>query len=270
MSTRTCLFALTVFSALVTGACATAKPSLTFQSMNLQGVDLEGATLELTYALKNPNPIGATLSRVNYALEVEGKSLVSGKPANGMKLPASGTTMLRFPARVHFAQLVPSIGALASKGSASYRAKGAVGVKTPIGVIDLPISKSGVFALPKLPTFSMGAPQIEELSLTGARLTIPMNISNSNAFALVADGLKGEVSIGGTKVGSTEVRLASPLGANATQTIALPIEIDFLSSGTAVAKLLKGGKAQVALNGSFDSGNASVPVALNQLLEFVR
>src|SRR4051812_7282993 len=85
--------------AVVFCGCATLKqllsaafvpPTLTFQSASLADVNLEGVTLNLNYAIDNPNPVAIDLAQVQYALAVEGKHVVSGTPPQGLHLAANG------------------------------------------------------------------------------------------------------------------------------------------------------------------------------------
>lgn len=270
MHTRFFLVTLAALS-LASSACQTLKPSLSYKSTSLQQVDLEGATLDVVYSLKNPTPASGKLSHVKYALAVEGKQLFSGNPTKGVSVGASKTTDIHLPVRFKFLDVFPAISTMLTKSSANYTAKGEIGVDVPVaGLVKLPFSRSATFALPKAPSFSMKAPTLSDFSVSGAKLNIPLEVKNGNAFALVASGLTGAVSIGGHKIGTTSAVMPASLSANGTHTVNLPVDIDFLKTGSAVMSLLQGGNAQVKLDGAFKSGGASVPVQLNQMLQILK
>src|SRR4051812_16136367 len=84
-------------------ASAFQKPTLQFRNANLADVGLLGLTLNLNFALNNPNPIALSLAEVDYALFVEGRQVVAGKPPNGLNIPANQTANLVFPAQIQFA-----------------------------------------------------------------------------------------------------------------------------------------------------------------------
>lgn len=251
----------------VTG-CGFTKPSVAFKDARLSEVDLEGATLMIDFALKNPNPIALDLATIAYQLEVEGHPLVSGKPPNGLHVPARAETSLAFPARVRFQDVAPTVEAILAKDQASYRASGRVGIRTPIGVIELPLSHSGTFPVPKVPHLELGSPRIEGMSLRGARVVIPVQVTNRNPFALPLGGLSATLSIAGARVGTAQAALPARLAANEVHIVEIPLQVSFLECGTAVAHALSGGAARVKIEGALQSGSTSVPVKLEQELKF--
>src|SRR5689334_21940903 len=101
---------LLVLSVLGVG-CATLKqllaeafqqPTLNFKELKVTNVSLSGATLNLLYELDNPNALGVSLAEVDYALFVEDKQVVAGRPPKGLQLPAQRKTEIAFPAEVKF------------------------------------------------------------------------------------------------------------------------------------------------------------------------
>src|SRR3982751_1576585 len=66
------------------------QPTFSFKQVQLLDVSLGGATVNLVYTLHNPNPVGLSLAEVDYALFIEGKQLVAGRPPNGLTIPESG------------------------------------------------------------------------------------------------------------------------------------------------------------------------------------
>src|SRR5512133_3003435 len=140
---------LTVALALL-AACASLRdlarsafqtPRLEFRSASLQALDLEGATIGVVFDLTNPNGFGLDLARVGYGVEVEGARVATGELPGGLAIPASGKAALTIPVRFRFAD-VPGIVSLLTthRDAVHYKLTGNVGVRTPVGVIDLPLS----------------------------------------------------------------------------------------------------------------------------------
>lgn len=251
-----------------TGCTLIQQPTLAFKNARALDTDLEGTTLQVTYALKNPNPIGLSLASVSYDLEVEGHKVISGKPPNGLRVAAQGSTDLTFPARVRFQELVPVLMTFLSKDQASYRASGTVGIQTPIGPIQLPLSYSGVFPIPKVPALAFQQPRLQGLSFTGVRVVFPIQVSNKNVFPLPLGGLSANVNIAGAQVGMAQASLPQNLAANQAQVVEVPVEVNFLQVGFAVANAIKSGQAPVKFEGAFQCGNLRIPISMSETLRF--
>lgn len=254
--------------ALAASGCAVTRPTLSFKNARVADVDLEGTTLQLTFALKNPNPIALSLATAAYDLEVEGRKVVSGRPPNGLRMAANGTTDLSFPARIRFQDIVPALQTFLTKDKAAYRASGKVGIQTPIGVVELPLSYAGSFPVPKVPKVSFQAPRIQGLSLQGARVVFPLQVKNGNAFALPLGGLSASFTVAGARIGSAQAALPARLAAGGEQVVELPVDVNFLQVGFGVMNALKSRQAPVKLEGALKSGNASVPISLQETLRF--
>jgi LEA14-like dessication related protein len=240
------------------------EPELRFKTVTLRDLSLGGAGINTVWTLENPNPMGLSIAEIDYAFSVEGKQVIAGKPAQGLEIPANGRTELVFPADVKFQDLAQTVGVFLDKDVATYRAEGHLGIKTPIGVIRIPLSKEGTFEVPKLPALEFDSPRIKNLSLTGATLEIPLRLTNRNSFPLPVAALTGQLSIGGARVGSISNNAVGILSAKGTQTVTLPVTINFLNAVSA-ANAIRQGKAQISLDGQLQSGQANLPISLSEL-----
>lgn len=258
--------------ALVRSAVSSAfeKPTVTFRDAKLPHIDFEGAELDLVFLVTNPNSMGIDLTRADYQLLVEGKQVVAGKPEKGLVIPARGTTEVTFPARVHWAEIAPALQALFAMDQVHYKASGTLGVDSPVGPVTLPLSHEGTFAPPKMPKFDIGAPKITSLSLTGARLAVPLKISNANWFPLPLAGILGEVEIAGAKVGRIAMAEQAPVPAGKDATLMLPLDVSFLSAGAAAAQAIRTGIAEVKIDATLRAAGATLPVKVARTVELQR
>src|SRR5207248_4299566 len=184
------------------GSSAFERPTLSFKEARLPQIDFKGAELDMVFVVTNPNAVGLDLTRASYNLEVEGHKVASGTPKNGLKIPGGGTTEVTFPAKLEWNEIAPALEAVFAMDQLRYKASGEVG----IGPVLLPLQHEGTFAAPKVPKIDIGSPQITSLSLTGARLALPLKIANVNGFPLPLGGILGTVDIAGATVG----RIALP------------------------------------------------------------
>lgn len=246
------------------------QPGFAFKSVALREASLAGVSLDTTWELDNPNSVGLSLAAIDYALFIDDKQVVAGKPPLGIQIPANGKTDLIFPAEIKFLDIVPAIEAMLTKDTATWRVEGSIGVDTPVGLISLPLVAQNTFETPKLPDVKFADPRVANLGLSGATVEFPMNVTNRSSFPLLINSITGTLSIGGTPVGTLSTGNLSALEAKGTRPLVLPLTINFLSAGSAAVNAVQGGNATLKFDARVDSGGAQVPIKLDQLVKFVR
>ncbi|MCA2981669.1 MAG: LEA type 2 family protein [Myxococcaceae bacterium] len=273
------LLSLALAAALTSSGCAYLaqflraafqQPTLTFKDLSLSDVSLAGLTLDTTWALHNPNQVGLSLSSVEYSLFVEDRQVVAGAPPTGLQVAPLGSSELHFPAAVRFQDLAAVVETFLTRDFASYRAAGALGVDTPIGVLRLPLSTEGQFEVPKVPLVQLGNPRVTGVSFTGATVEFPLAITNRNTYALPVSGLTGTVSLAGAPVGTLSTGGLGSMEGKGVKNVTLPLQVNFLSAASAAAAIARGGNAEVKLDAQVQSGGLNLPLSVNQLVNLVR
>jgi LEA14-like dessication related protein len=242
------------------------RPTLSFKEARLPHVDFQGADLDLVFLITNPNSMGLDLTRASYALEVEGHKVAAGTPRNGLKIPANGTAEVTFPAKVQWNEIAPALEALFAMDQVHYKASGELGV----GPVTLPLQQEGTFAAPKMPRLDLGSPKVTSLSLTGARLALPLKIANLNGFPLPLGGILGTVDLAGTRVGRIAMAEAAPVPGGGETTVTIPLDISFLQGGSAVAQAIHTGVAEVKIDAVLNAAGASIPLKVARTVELQR
>lgn len=239
------------------------QPKLTFRAASLQALDLEGATVGFEFDLENPNAFGVDLARVGWGIEVEGTRIASGDLPGGLAVPARGKAPVTFPVRVRFRD-VPGIVALIGSGKdqLAYRLSGAVGVRTPAGVLDVPLSHSDVLKLPSLPRFGVEGLSVKSVSLSTIGLSVRLAVRNPNGFALPAGKLDYALAIAGAPVARAEGAGLAAVAGGASQIVEIPVRIDVLSAGRAATDLARGAEVQVGLKGTAEIAGLPLPLDL--------
>lgn len=245
------------------------KPSLAFKSASLANASLSDATVNLTWTLTNPNPVGLEVAAIDYAFFVEDKQVVAGKPRRGLDIGAEKRSDLVFPANVKFQDIAPVVQTFLTKDTAKFKASGSIGFQTPIGIINFPLAKEGTFAVPKLPQVRFLVPKITNITTSGATIEFPLQVTNKNAFPLPVDLIAGGLNIAGANVGSIRTQSIGSLTAQGTQTVNLPLTVNFASALSA-ANAIRQGRATVAFDGSLKSGSVAMPLKFSQNLNFTR
>lgn len=272
MMKRSFLVLLALSLITLTG-CATLKklfkkPRLTFKTARLSSASLSDATVDVVYQVDNPNSFGLSLAKVDYAFFVEGKQVVAGAPRKGIQLKARDSSELVFPANVRFADIVPAVETFLTKDVANFKVQGSVGIDTPVGIISFPLEKEGTFEVPKIPNVQLESPRISNVSLSGATVEFPLTVTNRNSFPLPIAGIVGDLKVAGASVGTLSTGDLGMLDGRGTRQVTLPLQINFLRAASAANALRSGGNAQVRLDGRLTSGAQSLPINLNQLLQF--
>lgn len=241
------------------------QPELTFKEVRFAGWSLDSVQLDLVYELDNPWDVPLRLAEVAYQLEIEGRRVVSGAPKTGLRIEPRRKQILTFPATVHFLDVVPTVRALFSKDALTYRASGRLGVKTPVGVVGLPLSKTGRIDVPKLPSLDLSSISVARRGVAGASLAVGLDVTNRNAFAVPITGLDWALQLAGARVGGGKAQGAIvPPGA--TRRIEIPVDLSVASAGQGLAALLAGRPADVALSGKLGFGKVETPIDLKKRL----
>jgi LEA14-like dessication related protein len=103
--------------------------------------------LDVIFKVANPNDIDLSLADVDYSLNLEGEQVASARPTAGLRLPGRSTVLLPFSTQIRFAQMFAVGRAFLKRGSAKFRAEGAVGIQTPVGILRLPFAKEGTVVM---------------------------------------------------------------------------------------------------------------------------
>lgn len=265
-SSLSCSFLCSCSFAQQVASSAFERPTLSFKEARLPSIDFTGAELDLVFQVTNPNSVGIDLTRASYALTVEGHQVTSGAPKNGLQIPGRGTAEVTFPAQVRWNEIAPALEAVFAMDQVHYKASGELG----FGPVTLPVSHEGTFAAPKMPQLDIGRPQITSLSLTGARLSLPLQISNLNGFPLPLGGLVGAVDLAGARVGRIAMAEAAPVPSNGHTTVNVPLDVSFLSTGQAVAEAIRTGVAEVKVDAVLNAAGASLPLKVAKTVELQR
>jgi len=237
------------------------EPRLSFRSASVQALDLDGATLAFTWDVENPNSLGVNVARAAYQIEVEGTRVAAGELPAGLSIPANGKAPLTFPVRVRFRD-VPGIVSLLGSGKSElgYRLSGSVGVKTPVGVVDLPMSHADQVRLPALPRFEVDGLRVRSVSFSAVAIDVRLRVENPNAFPLPDGRIDYALALAGTSVARAEGASVGTVPGGGTAVVEIPVRIDVASAGRVAADIARGAEVQVELTGKAQLAGLPVPL----------
>ena len=246
------------------------KPDVAYKSASLTDVSLSGATLNVVTRVDNPNPVSLALAEVDYRLSIDGHPVATGKPPDGLEIQANGATDVTLPASFKFTDLGQAVATVLQKGSAGYKAEGTVGVKTPIGLVTVPLSHEGTFTLPAMPGIALGTPRLTSVSIDHATVELPMTLTGRGSLPVPLQALEAAVTIGGARIGEVSAKDLGTLEPGASRSVTLPLTVPFSGAVEAAQAMLKGGTVPIALDGQLQSGPAPVPFQLKTTANFRR
>ena len=244
------------------------EPKLVFRNASVDSLDLEGATVALHVDLENPNGFGLDVARVGWTFEAEGTRVASGEMPGGLVIPANGTAPLAIPVRVRWHD-VPGIVGLFRRGDDAlpYKVAGHVGVHTPVGVIELPVSHEGRLPTPRLPTFTLEGLRVHGVSFSDVSFEVKVGVKNTNAFPVPGGRLSWTLALGGgSPVARAEGMEFAPVPPRSSGEILVPVRLDFLSAGRAARDLARGDDVRVRLSGEAQLAGLPVPFELDAMV----
>lgn len=239
------------------------EPKLTFRSASIQALDLEGATVAFLFDLSNPNAVGVDVARGNWAIEVDQTRIVAGNLSSGLTIPANGTAPVSFPVRVRFRDVPGIVSLLGShKEDLPYHLSGAIGVRTPVGVIDLPFSHTDRVHLPRMPQFAVEGLAIRNVSFSSVGLAVRLRVKNPNGFPLPPGAMDYALAVGGSHVARAEGARIDAVPGGASAIVEIPVRVELASAGRAATALVQGGDVDVQLTGKADLAGLPLPLDL--------
>jgi len=220
------------------------KPKTSITDTQITKLNLEGADLAFKIKIDNPNPIPIKMAGLDYSILFEGQQFTEGKKREQISIASNGSSEITIPLAFKFAELFNTIKNLKDKKELNYEIKTVAMFDLPIlGMQSLPLSTQGKLPIPQIPKIAINKISVDELSFTGAKLNIQMDLTNPNVFGVDIRNLVYQLNINNQSWAKGKVSESISLKENASQTLAIPIHVNFIEIGTSAFSLLKNPKA---------------------------
>ncbi len=161
------LFALLILSA----GCSeppVKKPVVTVSDISLADVSFQTMTVNATITIFNPNPVGATLSRVTfdvYYFDESGHYLGHGEQKN-INVKENGNTSVVIPVTIGTVPAVQAVGSLVKNGDIILRVNGTAAVDIKVTDYEIPFEESRKFQASEF------AGLVPEVSVAGTSVNV--------------------------------------------------------------------------------------------------
>lgn len=262
---------------LLVSGCSTlsqsvvADPEVQVENLHLRQLDFNQATLALELRVQNPNRVGATLAGYDYVVKIDGEEFLRGEEAQSIHIGAQTSTVVRVPVTLTFSEVYKTFRALHNKEQFRYELDCGLKFALPVlGTRRLPISKSGTLPVVKAPTIDLSSLSLARAGVLDQELLLRMKVYNPNSFGLTVHGLDYDLTVNGRRWARGKSSAPIVVKPAADNEIALPVSVDILSAGAALAELVGSGKpVRYALKGSADVAT-TLPELKRVQVPFVR
>ncbi|HDQ44662.1 MAG TPA: hypothetical protein ENN17_04070 [bacterium] len=237
------------------------KPTADAAGVRLTGLGLEGVDLVLDLNVTNPNPLAVRLAGFDYDLSLDAASFLKGNQRQPLSIPAQGTGRVEIPFSLNFREIYQTYQSLRNSDSVDYAISAGLTFDLPvIGATRIPVRTSGRLPLVKIPKISVSGLRIAKMGFTGADLELDVMVDNPNTFSFMLGAFDYDFRVNGLSWARGKSEKGVDIREKGKQTLQIPISLDFLQMGQAVAGLLRGDDAlEYQFGGGLDL-QSSVPL----------
>lgn len=240
----------------------TPKPKASIIGTELKNLSLDN--VDLVFNVEIANPYAAELPLVGLAYKVgsRGTLLLQGSIKPSGAVPARGTSLIQLPARITFASLIRTLKSVRPGSVVPYDAELTLDVDAPVvGMLKLPLSKSGEIPVPATPEVELSSFEIARLGMDETNAIARLQVKNTNAFAINLSKLSLELALGTNKIASTSLAKSARIASGQTVALDVPLSFSPRTLGLAVMNLLRGNMAAYNLAGSLQAGTPYGPLS---------
>ena len=254
-----CFTAITVVSLILMAGCAgleglVATPTARVESVEISSISFDSVTVQVNVEIDNPNPLGVTLDAYDYGLDAWDSEVVSGRVEDPVSLRAGGKSDLPIPVTLTFPELADVGTSMA--GAESVPLDIALGLEIAVpymGAIRLDLSAFIDIPIPRPPAITPVRIQVDSINLSGAQVSLVMEMGNPNSFSMGIRRLSGSFMVGGRSWGEIGLDESVDLAPDGRQSAVVTARISFADVGRSAWSLLTGsGSARVSMSGDAD------------------
>lgn len=209
------------------------QPEVSVGNLRVLGMSLTDAQVAIDLEVDNPNPFGLSMKGLSYRLALQDKPLFTGIVTERVQVNANDSSRVTLPFTVRFEDALGTLRGLAQFKELRYELSG----KADFGLISLPYSRTGSFALPRLPDIAVRHLRVERIGLAGMELALGLEVENINDFTVRFAGLSYDLRLADAPVLRGESSQALSVGPNGRGILNLKLNLDYGQLG-AVAKRL--------------------------------
>lgn len=249
-----------VSAVLITNACSELQnlykpPEARIVSIDLVKVNFTSLSLNANLEITNPNPVGISLSAYDYSLRMFDNTLLQGRIEEPVSLKAEGTSVIPIPFEIQYSDIA-SIGAAFHTGEKSVPVDLDLGLEIAFpymggirldasGSVDIPI-----LHIPKIEPLSI---TVDRVSLSGADISLSVNVENPNGYPLTINTAEGRLIISDNEWGNIGIDKEVNIPPMKNAVLKIKLHVSFSELGRSAWSLITGSsKADIRIEGDMD------------------
>lgn len=263
-----------VFSSAIIGGCETLedalrsapKPTVNIVGAEVRNLSLKG--LDLVFDVEITNPYGVSLPLVNldYAVDSGERQLLQGSINTSATVPANGSSVLKVPARIEYADILQTLTSVKPGSELPYHAEINIAVDAPlIGAINFRLKHEGEIPIPTVSEISIVSFEFGEMTWEKASATARLRIKNTNQFQLDLARLEFNLELGEERLASASLRNTLRLAPGQSAIVEIPMAFSPRAFGigiTGIFNMLRSSEADYGISGLLDVGTQFGPILI--------
>lgn len=251
------------------GAIRDYLPKVRFHRFDVTGITFEKVDTVFVVEIDNPYPVGIDFGSFRWSLRLAGNDFLSGDDDQGSRIKPGGTSKVRIPVTLGFQQIVQTVQDLQGADEVPFGFSGSVGLKTPVGPIQLPFRTKGEIPVLKAPKIAFQKVRLDRVDVLGGKATIAIDLglTPQGVHPMAFKAFDYGVTIGGKRIVEGLVDSFGEVRAGGTKTVSLPITVNLVSVGETIFSAITGGskldfglKAKLAVGTPF----GDVPLSIDE------
>lgn len=237
-------------------------PQIGIERVEIRNIALTGADLIVHVKINNPNSVGATVNRVEYALDVDGERVVAGKKEDRTTIAANELSRIALPLTVSYAGMRAGIAGALTKKSLPFGFSGRILLDSPVGELSFDIAEKGEIPIPDRPRFELTKIAVAELGVTSATLMLHIRVTNNHDFELDIRRFRYEFSLQDNLVSASDITVERLVGHDKSLSVVLPVTLKLLGLKKGVVDMLRSGKVRYSMKIDLDLSTRFGPVTV--------
>lgn len=212
-------------------------PKVNFSKLRVDAISFQKVDTTFLFTVDNPYPVGLDLEGFTWDLAIDGEALADGKNNKGVAIKADATSKLRIPVSVGFPTLLKLAQGAKGQDGLPFKLRGDVAFATPLGLLKVPFERSGDFPVLHTPKFKLQSLKVGKIDVAKhlASLVLNLGVTTEQKSKIGLPALAYGLSLGGKAAISGKASV--PEFADGT-TVQIPIDVDLLKVGTAIAQII--------------------------------
>ncbi len=217
------------------------KPTARVSSARITSLSFSEAQILVDIQLQNPNNLSIKLAAMDYDLSINEFSLISGNKDDELSIAARDSSLVQLPFTLRYDDLYNSLKSLSGKDTSSYNFSGGLSFDVPVlGQVRVPVSKSGILPLLRLPKVNLEKLKLNTVSWTGADLQLDVSVESFGGLELFVDKLDYSLQVNGRKWLDSAINKRIDLAQEGKKIISIPFKLDFLEMGRSAYDAIMG------------------------------